>query len=76
MKITKNTVNRGLDADQESLIVMEQMACNVVHHSNDAREGVAPSSRSASPFGPEPEPDVCERPRRLSGPGRVGGLDV
>lgn len=41
MKITKNTVNRGLDADQESLIVMEQMACNVVHHSNDAREGVA-----------------------------------
>ena len=41
MKITKNTVNRGLDADQESLIVMEQMACNVVHHSNDAKEGVA-----------------------------------
>jgi enoyl-CoA hydratase/carnithine racemase len=41
MKVTKNTVNRGLDADQESLIVMERMACNVVHHSNDAREGVA-----------------------------------
>jgi enoyl-CoA hydratase len=41
MKITKNTLNRGLDADQESLIVMEQMACNVVHNSNDAKEGVA-----------------------------------
>jgi enoyl-CoA hydratase/carnithine racemase len=41
MKITKNTLNRGLDADQESLIIMERMACNVVHHSNDAKEGVA-----------------------------------
>ncbi len=41
MKITKNTLNRGLDADQESLIVMEQMACNVSHNSNDAKEGVA-----------------------------------
>lgn len=41
MKITKNTLNRGLDADQESLIVMEQMACNVMHQSNDAKEGVA-----------------------------------
>jgi enoyl-CoA hydratase/carnithine racemase len=41
MKVTKNTLNRGLDADQESLIVMEQMACNVCHNSNDAREGVA-----------------------------------
>jgi len=41
MKVTKNTLNRGLDADQESLIVMERMACNVVHHSNDAKEGVA-----------------------------------
>ena len=41
MKVTKNTLNRGLDADQESLIVMEQMACNVCHNSNDAKEGVA-----------------------------------
>ena len=41
MKITKNTLNRGLDADQESLIIMERMACNVVHHSDDAKEGVA-----------------------------------
>jgi enoyl-CoA hydratase len=41
MKVTKNTLNRGLDADTESLIVMEQMACNVVHNSNDAKEGVA-----------------------------------
>jgi enoyl-CoA hydratase len=41
MKVTKNTLNRGLDADTESLIVMEQMACNVVHNSKDAKEGVA-----------------------------------
>jgi enoyl-CoA hydratase/carnithine racemase len=41
MKITKNTLNRGLDADTDSLIVMEQMACNVVHNSADAKEGVA-----------------------------------
>ena len=41
MKVTKNTLNRGLDADQESLIIMEQMACNVCHNSNDAKEGVA-----------------------------------
>ena len=41
MKITKNTLNRGLDADTESLIVMEQMACNVCHNSDDAKEGVA-----------------------------------
>jgi enoyl-CoA hydratase len=41
MKITKETLNRGLDADTESLIVMEQMACNVVHNSADAKEGVA-----------------------------------
>lgn len=41
MKVTKNTLNRGLDADQESLIVMEQMACNVCHNSNDAKEGVS-----------------------------------
>lgn len=41
MKVTKNTLNRGLDADQESLIVMEQMACNVCHNSSDAKEGVA-----------------------------------
>jgi enoyl-CoA hydratase/carnithine racemase len=41
MKVTKNTLNRGLDADQESLIIMEQMACNVCHNSDDAKEGVA-----------------------------------
>ena len=40
MWITKMTVNRGLDADTDSLIVMERMACNVVHHSADAKEGV------------------------------------
>jgi 1,4-dihydroxy-2-naphthoyl-CoA synthase len=29
-----------LDADTDSLIMMERMACNVVHHSEDAKEGV------------------------------------
>lgn len=41
MQITKMTVNRGLDADTQSLIVMETLACNVVHQSADAKEGVA-----------------------------------
>lgn len=40
MAITKMTLNRGLDADTDSLITMETMACNVVHHSEDAKEGV------------------------------------
>ena len=31
----------GIINDQESLIVMEQMACNVCHNSSDAKEGVA-----------------------------------
>jgi len=33
-------VNRGLDADTNSLITLETMTCNVVHHSEDAKEGV------------------------------------
>lgn len=41
MRITKMAVNRGLDADTQSLITMETMACNVVHQSADAKEGVA-----------------------------------
>ena len=36
MRITKHAANRGLDADTETLIVLERMACNVVHHSSDA----------------------------------------
>ena len=40
MWMTKKAVNRGLDADTESLIALETMTCNVVHHSEDAREGV------------------------------------
>jgi len=31
---------RGLDADTNSLITLETMTCNVVHHSEDAKEGV------------------------------------
>jgi len=41
MWMTKTAVNRGLDADTESLIMLETMTCNVVHHSADAKEGVA-----------------------------------
>jgi enoyl-CoA hydratase/carnithine racemase len=40
MHITKLAANRGLDGDTETLIALESMACNVVHHSADAREGV------------------------------------
>jgi enoyl-CoA hydratase/carnithine racemase len=40
MQITKMAANRGLDGDTETLIVLETMACNVVHQSEDAREGV------------------------------------
>jgi enoyl-CoA hydratase len=40
MHITKLAANRGLDGDTETLIALESMACNVVHHSTDAREGV------------------------------------
>lgn len=41
MWMTKKAVNRGLDADTESLIALETMTCNVVHHSQDAKEGVS-----------------------------------
>lgn len=40
MWATKKAVNRGLDADTDSLITLETMTCNVVHHSKDAKEGV------------------------------------
>jgi 1,4-dihydroxy-2-naphthoyl-CoA synthase len=40
MGMTKMAVNRGLDADTNSLITLETMTCNVVHHSEDAKEGV------------------------------------
>ena len=41
MKITKMAINRGLDADTQSLITLETLACNVVHQSADAKEGVS-----------------------------------
>src|SRR3954447_21396151 len=40
MHVTKMTANRGLDGDTETLIALETMACNVIHQSEDAREGV------------------------------------
>jgi enoyl-CoA hydratase/carnithine racemase len=40
MQITKAAANRGLDADTNSLIVLETMTCNVAHQSADAKEGV------------------------------------
>jgi len=41
MWMTKKAVNRGLDGDTETLIALETMTCNVVHHSSDAKEGVS-----------------------------------
>jgi enoyl-CoA hydratase/carnithine racemase len=41
MKITKMTVNRGLDADPDTLMVMERLAVGVTLNSHDAAEGVA-----------------------------------
>ncbi len=46
MRMTKMAANRGLDADTDSLIVLETMTCNVVHHSADAKEGVAASGKA------------------------------
>jgi enoyl-CoA hydratase/carnithine racemase len=40
MWMTKMAANRGMDADTDTLIVLETMTCNVVHHSDDAKEGV------------------------------------
>jgi enoyl-CoA hydratase len=40
MWMTKMAVNRGLDGDTNTLITLETMTCNVVHHSEDAKEGV------------------------------------
>ena len=40
MMITKLATNRGLDGDTETLMVLEHMACNVLHQSEDAKEGV------------------------------------
>ena len=40
MWMTKMAVNRGLDGDTDTLITLETMTCNVVHHSEDAKEGV------------------------------------
>jgi len=41
MMITKMTVDRSLDADTETLMVMERLAAGVTLNSNDAAEGVA-----------------------------------
>jgi enoyl-CoA hydratase/carnithine racemase len=41
MSITKMTLNRGLDADTDTLMVLERLAVGVTLNSNDAAEGVA-----------------------------------
>ena len=41
MAITKMTVNRGLDADVETMMVLERLAVGVTLNSKDAAEGVA-----------------------------------
>jgi len=40
MYITKIAVNKGLDGDTETLMILEHLACNVVHQCEDAKEGV------------------------------------
>jgi enoyl-CoA hydratase len=41
MKLTKMAVDRGLDADIASLMVLEHLAVGVTLNSQDAAEGVA-----------------------------------
>jgi enoyl-CoA hydratase/carnithine racemase len=41
MAITKTTVNRGLDADVDTLMLVERLAVRVTLNSNDAADGVA-----------------------------------
>jgi enoyl-CoA hydratase len=41
MSITKMTLNKSLDADTSTLMVMERLAVGVTLNSNDAAEGVA-----------------------------------
>ena len=40
MAITKMAVNRGLDADTETLMLIERLAVGVTLNSKDAAEGV------------------------------------
>ena len=40
MKLTKMTIDRGLDADIQSLMVMEHLAVGNALQSEDAKEGV------------------------------------
>jgi hypothetical protein len=51
MWMTKKAVTAASTRTPKSLIALETMTCNVVHHSADAKEGVAPSSASASRSG-------------------------
>jgi enoyl-CoA hydratase/carnithine racemase len=41
MAITKMAVNRGLDADTETLMLIERLAVGVTLNSKDAAEGVS-----------------------------------
>jgi enoyl-CoA hydratase/carnithine racemase len=41
MAITKMTLNKSLDSDTATLMVMERLAVGVTLNSNDAAEGVA-----------------------------------
>jgi enoyl-CoA hydratase/carnithine racemase len=41
MAITKQTLNRGLEADTETMMLVERLAVGVTLNSNDAAEGVA-----------------------------------
>lgn len=40
MAITKMALNRGLDADSQTLMTLEHFACSLTHMTNDAQEGL------------------------------------
>lgn len=40
MAITKMALNRGLDADTQTLMTLENFACSLMHQTDDCREGI------------------------------------
>ena len=62
MSITKMTLNRGLDADTDTLMVLERLAVGVTLNSNDAAEGVAAFLEKRTRSGPDTEPRAGSAP--------------
>lgn len=49
MRVTKAALNRSLETDVETLMVLEQFAAAMVFDSDDAREGVAAFKEKRAP---------------------------